>query len=111
MIVRAWRFWTPAADSEAWFQRCDETALQELTSVASNRGVFVLWRTEPDETEFVLLSLWDDEDSPAIESAVTRALACLERDDLVVRRQVDARPYEFVSRGAIALTAALSFEL
>ena len=98
MMVRAWRFWTAAADGEAWFQHCDETALQELTSVASNRGVFVLWRTELDETEFVLLSLWDDEDSPAVESAVARGLAHLEHDDYAVRREVDARQYEFVSR-------------
>jgi hypothetical protein len=110
MMVRAWRFWTASADGEAWFQHCDETALQELTSVASNRGVFVLWRTEMDETEFVLLSLWDDEDSPAVESAVARGLAYLEHDGYAVRREVDARQYEFVSRGAIALTAALSFE-
>jgi hypothetical protein len=110
MKVRAWRFWTAASDSEAWFNHCDETALQELTSVAGNRGVFVLWRTNDEETEFVLLSLWDDEDSPATKAALTRALAYLERDEYALRRDVDGADYGCVSRGAIALTAALSLE-
>jgi heme-degrading monooxygenase HmoA len=110
MKVRAWRFWTAPADGEAWFHYCDETVLQELTSVAGNRGVFVLWRGGREETEFVLFSLWDDEDSPATDAALTRALAHLEHDEYSLRREVDAIEYECVSRGAIALTAALSFE-
>jgi hypothetical protein len=110
MKVRAWRVWTAAADGEAWFQYVDETALQELTSVAGNHGVFVLWRTLANETEFVVMSLWDDQDSPATELALARALACLERDGYAVRRDVDAQHYGCVSRGAIALTAALSLD-
>jgi hypothetical protein len=109
MKARTWRFWTAAAEGEAWFQHCDETALQELTSVAGNHGVFVLWRTDDEETEFVLLSLWDDEESPAIQSALSRALANLEREN-TLRRDVDDFDYGCVSRGAIALTAALSLE-
>jgi hypothetical protein len=110
MKARAWRFWTAASDGEAWFRHCDETALQELTSVAGNHGVFVLWRTDDEETEFVLLSLWDDEDSPVTQSALTRALAYLDRAEYALRRDVDDAEYRCVSRGAIALTAALSLE-
>jgi hypothetical protein len=110
MKVRTWRFWTATAASEAWFQYCDETALHELTSVATNRGVFVLWRGDDEETEFVLLSLWDDDDSPATDFALSRALVYLENDENTLRQEVDGREYGCVSRGAIALTASLSLE-
>jgi hypothetical protein len=111
MIVLAWRFWTAASDGEAWFRRCDQTALHELTAAADNRGVFVLWRDDTDEAEFLLLSFWDADHATAVNAIADRALARLENDDLAIRCEVDKRAYELAGRGAIALTAALSLDL
>jgi hypothetical protein len=111
MIVLAWRFWTAASDGEAWFKDCDETVLQELTADADNRGVFVLSRTDMDETEFLLLSFWDAPDSVAVKATIERAVTDLDDDDRSIRCEVDTREFELAGRGEIALTAALALDL
>ena len=110
MIVLAWRFWTSTADGDAWFDHCDRTALQELTSADTNQGVFVLWRTQGDRTEFLVLSFWDAESSPAESGAVRRALDHLATDRWAVCRELDLEEYEAAGRGSIALTASLSLD-
>jgi hypothetical protein len=110
MIVLAWRFWTAAADGDAWFDHCDKTALQELTGASDNRGVFVLWRNERNQTEFVVLSFWEPESRPLTSTAVRHALASLADDGYTIRREIDPCEYEVAGRGAMALTAALSLE-
>jgi hypothetical protein len=111
MMVLTWRFWSPAADADEWFQHCDETAVQELTRAERNSGVFVLSRTEHDETEFLLLSFWDVDDSSVIETVAERALRHVAYNKHTIRREIGMRQYNVAGRGAIALAAALSFEL
>jgi hypothetical protein len=110
MIVLAWRFWTATADGDAWFDHCDRTALPDLTAADTNQGVFVLWRNQGGQTEFLVLSFWDAESSPNDSAAVQRALDHLATDRWAVRREIDARAYEAAGRGAIALTASLSLD-
>lgn len=75
MIARIWHGWTPAAKADAYVDYVKSTGVREQTSLAGNRGDFVLRRLEGDRMHFIVMSLWDSMDavrsfSPDPEKAV-----------------------------------------
>ncbi len=63
MIARTWSGRTKAEDAEAYTAVLLATGIVDLKATPGNRGTLLLRRTDADEAEFVLISLWDSLES------------------------------------------------
>ncbi len=63
MIARIWHGWTPAEKADDYVDYLKRTGVEEQTSLAGNRGDFVLRRLEGDRAHFIVLSLWESMDA------------------------------------------------
>lgn len=63
MIARHWRGWTSPANADAYESLLRETVLPELDKIDGYRGGFVLRSEGPDETEFVVVNLFESLES------------------------------------------------
>jgi heme-degrading monooxygenase HmoA len=63
MIARTWRGATAAHDADAYLDYLHQTGLAEYRKIDGNRGVLALRRIDDDRAEFLLVSLWDSEES------------------------------------------------
>jgi heme-degrading monooxygenase HmoA len=63
MIARTWQGATAAHDADAYLDDLHQTGLAEYRKVDGNRGVLALRRIVEDRAEFLLVSLWDSEES------------------------------------------------
>jgi len=59
LIARVWHGVTSAAKSEAYTEYLERTGARECRATPGNKGVYVLRRTQGDETEFTFISLWE----------------------------------------------------
>ena len=63
MLARTWSGRTLTSKAEAYSEFLKQTGIQDYLATPGNRGVLVLRRPLGAETEFLLVSLWDSEDS------------------------------------------------
>jgi heme-degrading monooxygenase HmoA len=63
LIARVWRGVTPTAKADAYTGYLERTGARECRATPGNRGVYVLRRTQGDETEFTFISLWESFDA------------------------------------------------
>ena len=63
LIARVWHGVTPAAKADAYTDYLERTGASECRATPGNRGVYVLRRTQGDETEFTFISLWESLDA------------------------------------------------
>jgi len=59
MIARTWRGRTLAAKADEYMGILESTGLKEYAATEGNRGVLVLRRVDGDQTEFLLITLWE----------------------------------------------------
>ena len=59
MIARHWRGWTKVHDAEAYESLLKDKVLPSLKSIAGYRGGYVLRSDGPEESEFVVVNLFD----------------------------------------------------
>lgn len=59
MIARVWRGAVRAGSGDAYAAYLDATGVREIRATPGNRGVLLLRRDEPAQTEFTFISLWD----------------------------------------------------
>jgi len=93
MIVRAWRGFANAANSQDYPRYLLETVRPKLADLPGFRGLYLLRRTAGAEVEYQVLTLWDSVAalrnfaSPELERAVVEpeARAALLRYDATVR--------------------------
>ena len=63
LIARTWRGTVRSRDADAYAQYIRETGFDEYAQTEGNRGAWMLRRDEGETTEFLTLSLWEDEDA------------------------------------------------
>jgi hypothetical protein len=59
MIARHWRGWTKPANADAYERLLGESVLPSLKKIEGYRGGYVLRRNGQDETEFVVINLFE----------------------------------------------------
>jgi len=59
MIARHWRGWTKPEDADTYEGLLRERVLPDLKKIAGYRGGYVLRSEGPEETEFVVVNLFD----------------------------------------------------
>ena len=59
MIARVWRGAVHPGRGDAYAAYLDTTGVRDVRATPGNRGVLVLRRDAPDQTEFVFISLWE----------------------------------------------------
>jgi Antibiotic biosynthesis monooxygenase len=59
MIARHWRGWTKHENADAYERLLRETVLPGLKKIAGYRGGYVFRSEGPDETEFVVVNLFE----------------------------------------------------
>jgi heme-degrading monooxygenase HmoA len=98
MIARTWAGATRAADADAYLDYLHATGLAEYRATPGNRGVLALRRIEGDRAEFLLLSLWDSEDSIRrfAGNEIGRAVFYPEDERFLVARDEQVHHYEVV---------------
>jgi hypothetical protein len=101
MVVRAWRGYAAAAETQAYPKHILQFVRPKLQQLVGFRGLYLLQRRGLEETEFLVLTLWDSMDAVRAfageqpESAVVEpeARAALVRfDDTVGHYEVLAAP-------------------
>jgi len=63
MIARHWRGWTKPADADAYERLLREHVLPGLRTIAGYRGGYVLRSDGSEETEFVVINLFESLDA------------------------------------------------
>jgi heme-degrading monooxygenase HmoA len=63
MVVRSWRCYAPASNTEACPKHLLETVQPTPEALVGFRGVYLRTRREADEVEFLVLTLWDSMDA------------------------------------------------
>ena len=63
MIARIWRGVTAAADAEVYLDYLKQTGLAEYVDSKGNQAVVALRRVRDGRAEFLLLTLWDSDES------------------------------------------------
>jgi heme-degrading monooxygenase HmoA len=63
LIARTWSGTVRSRDADAYAQYIRETGFDEYAQTEGNRGAWMLRRDEGETTEFLTLSLWEDEDA------------------------------------------------
>ncbi len=59
--MREWRGWVPNAKAKDYVRVLEQTGLKDLAATPGNRGTILLQTVVGEETEFVLMSLWQSE--------------------------------------------------
>jgi hypothetical protein len=59
MIARHWRGWTAPANADAYENLLKTKVLPDLWNLAGYRGGYVLRHDNPEESEFVVINLFD----------------------------------------------------
>ena len=62
MIARHWRGWTKPNDADAYQRLLETVVLPGLKGIDGYRGGYVLRRDGPEETEFVVINLFENLD-------------------------------------------------
>ncbi len=63
MIARVWRGAVRPGDGDAYAAYLNETGVREIRATPGNRGVLVLRRDTPEQTEFTFISMWESMDA------------------------------------------------
>ena len=63
MIARIWHGVVPKSKSDEYLEIQRRYGVKDYKSVEGNRGVFVFRRIEESKTHFLLLTLWDSEET------------------------------------------------
>jgi heme-degrading monooxygenase HmoA len=63
MIARHWRGWTKVADGDGYEQLLKQKVLPGLQAVEGYRGGYVLRKDDAEESEFVVVNLFDSLDA------------------------------------------------
>ena len=62
-IARVWHGVTPKVKREEFIRYVGVTGMKDLRSTKGNRGAYLFTRDVGDNTEFLLISLWDSAES------------------------------------------------
>lgn len=63
MIARVWHGVTQATVADEYLEYLNATGVPELRATEGNQGVYVLRRTEAENSHFLLISFWDSIES------------------------------------------------
>jgi hypothetical protein len=63
MIARHWRGWTKSNDADAYEKLIKDRVLPGLRGIAGYRGGYLLRSDGPEESEFVVVNLFDSLDA------------------------------------------------
>ncbi len=63
MIARHWRGWTKVQNADAYQRLLETVVLPGLSAIAGYRGGYVLRSDGPEESEFVVINLFDSLDA------------------------------------------------
>jgi heme-degrading monooxygenase HmoA len=100
MLARTWSGRTPTSKAEAYSEFLNNSGVKDYLATPGNRGVLVLRRQLGPETEFLLVSLWDSEDSIRAFAGedVTKAHYYPEDDDFLLEFAPQATHYEVLQQ-------------
>jgi heme-degrading monooxygenase HmoA len=98
MLARTWSGRTLTSKAEAYSDFLKTKGIQDYLATPGNHGVLVLRRPLGAETEFLLISLWDSEDSIRAFAGdeVTRAYYYPEDDDFLLEFAPQATHYDVI---------------
>jgi heme-degrading monooxygenase HmoA len=98
MLARLWRGATTAADADAYLDYLGQTGVAEYRATEGNMGVLTLRRVVDGRAEFLLVTLWKDEDAVRrfAGADVDRAVFYPEDDGFLVDRDDHVTHYEVV---------------
>jgi len=96
MIARHWRGWTKPEDADSYEGLLRETVLPGLKKIAGYRGGYVLRSEGRDETEFVVVNLFDSLEAVKKFAGPDYAVAVFEPEarELLSKIEPVARHYE-----------------
>jgi heme-degrading monooxygenase HmoA len=81
MIARIWHGEVPESKSDEYLGIQKRYGIRDYKSVEGNRGVFVFRRNDEGKTHFLLLTLWDSEESIRRFAGDEMEKACYYPDD------------------------------
>ena len=98
MVARTWSGRTLTSKAPAYSEFLKTRGIQDYLATPGNRGVFVLRRTLGEETEFLLVSLWDSEEAIREFAGpdMNKAVYYPEDDDFLIDFAPHAAHYEII---------------
>lgn len=104
MVVRAWRGYGAVADAQAYPKHLLQSVRPKLERLAGFRGLYLLRRRDPEEIEFLVLTLWDSMDAVHAFAGEQPELAVVEPEAraALVRFDRTVQHYEVVAAPDVA---------
>ena len=98
LIARTWWGTTRAADADTYLEYLEQTGFREYRQTPGNRGVLALRRVTDGRADFLLISLWDSEQSVRAFAGddTNRAKFYPEDERFLIDRDEQAVHYELV---------------
>lgn len=96
MIARHWRGWTRPSDAERYERLLKDTVLPGLKQISGYRGGYVLRHDGNEESEFVVINLFDSLDAVRAFAGEDYAVAVFEPEAkrLLSRMETTATHYD-----------------
>ena len=103
MIARIWRGATRMEDADAYAEYMGGTGGEALAATPGSRGVYMLRRIQGERAEWIMLSLWEDEDAVRAFAGEDISVAVFypEDDRYLLERDLTASHYEVVERWGV----------
>ena len=105
-IARTWRGWTTPANADAYEEFLKHHLSPQLRALEGHRGLQVLRRDHPDETEFLVINYFESIEAVKRFAGENYTVAVFEPEArrLLSRVEAEAAHYEvrFEARGASA---------
>jgi len=100
MVARIWRGAVRREDGDAYVEYMRETGVAAYASTPGNHGVWMLRRDADEQTQFVMLTLWDSLEAVRAFAGEDYETAVFypEDDRFLVERDLTAAHYEVVAR-------------
>jgi heme-degrading monooxygenase HmoA len=100
MIARHWRGWTKPGDADSYERLLKETVLPQLKHISGYRGGYVLRHDGDEESEFVVINLFDSLDAVRAFAGEDYTVAVFEPEAKRLLSRVETKAMHYDVRAA-----------
>lgn len=95
MIARHWRGWTKRQNAEAYEALLKEKVLQGLKAITGYRGGYVLRSDDSEESEFIVINMFDSMESVKAFAGVNYRTPVFEPEARPLLSRIDPIAYHY----------------
>lgn len=100
MIARHWRGWTESRNADAYEALLTKRVLPDLRGIPGYRGAYVLRSDGPEESEFIVINLFDSLESVKAFAGESYRTAVFEPEARLLLSRIESLAHHYEVRAA-----------